>query len=330
MTFSIPHLPSHQIATILYEPITPYPIPKVEQQWSKRWRRIQQIVGILVFIGIIFSCTDGLGLFGSWSSASAIGFIIVFITSISVFLLILAALIDIPAALRATRISGHIAAERVRGTYDLLSISKLGAYGLHWWIGQTLSIQPMNLRYSQHRPLWQVFTLWILAFIGILFIIGFLQALPRDPLGTLRAGTYVLTTLYAIWLYLRQNGAVAALIGMLIPTYVEKRFEAQFWAFSAYILYQIGTIGLLVVVGFYLVPTQGGRWGSPSVGDVVVILLRMTLLIGSRELLIVWMYRRLRVQLRAHNSDHDLLYRLRFSYQSHAPQARSLEMEINT
>jgi hypothetical protein len=307
MTFTFTRLPSQQISIALREPVTPYPISIVESRWNRRWDQLRQIGGILLVVGVVFSCFGGTRMTFS-GPLDMIGALIAVITSVSLFGLVIAGLIGLPAALRAVRISGQIAAERERGTYDLLSTSALGAFGLHWWIARHISM-PRKASAPQRRT--RFWLLVIACIVGILFLLGFFNSLFISGWESLRGLAYLITSVYAVWVYFRQNETAASVIGMLIPAYVEKRFEARFWTLSAYVLYQIGTIGLLVVVGFYLVPTQGGRWGSPSVGDVLVILLRLALLVGSRELIIMWMWRHLRWRLNGHVEELDLLSRLR-------------------
>jgi len=88
----------------------------------------------------------------------------------------------------------------------------------------------------------------LLYFVGSAFLFSF----EREPLDTFIVTAYVISSTFCVKLYFNQNRTSATLIGILIPARSEKAFEAQFWAFVLFAVYQLTTIVLTVLAGFIL------------------------------------------------------------------------------
>jgi len=220
--FTLRWLWSSQIVSAMNPPWRLYPIAPNLVQFAP----CLKLFGLL-----ILSCIFGSSI--RFSRASSLLFIIPFI--------LFPLLGGLPSALRAIRISRTIATERERGTHDLLSLTGLGAYGLHWWIAR--SVGGIN-KIQLGNNLSAVVQL-ILILLGIYLGSLLLYSLFSSPISTT---TYLLSIIFVIMVYFKQNTAAAFLIGMIVPSYINKRFEAQFWAIAAFVLFQVATIGLLILL----------------------------------------------------------------------------------
>lgn len=301
-----PRLTSQRISAALREPVTPYPVQLIESQWTQRWYRARQVIAILPFIGLIFTLVNTLTV-NPTSALGTIGRMISFITLVGIGLFLSALLIGLPYAVRAVRISAQISIARERRTYDLLSVSRLGKYGLHWWIARHFSVPVKPTSLIRQFP-----KLFVSLFIvvGLCGLLVFVPLFRVYPLEALRGLAYLVTGIYAILLYLRQSNAAATLLGALVPDYVESRAEVQFWSLSSYVLFQIVTIGLFVMVGFLLLPSRADFNAGPGVEDLLALLLLFALLIAPRELIVVWMWRHLRWRLNGYDEELDLVSRI--------------------
>jgi hypothetical protein len=285
-----------------------YPIAPQQKRLGERLHLAQQLTGALVFGLIGFGCCFGT----SFGFGSLLGEVF----SVGVMLILLFALVGLPSAFRAARLSGLIAAERQRGTYDLVSLSNLGAFGLHCWIATSHASTPSHerpawFRYGPLAPLLQVLS--ILAILVLLYFVGraFLVAFERAPLDTVIVNAYVISSIFCFKLYFDQNRTAATLIGSLIPARIEKAFEAQFWAFVLFAVFQLVTIVLTILAGFVL-PSILFPLEIQSLDgfDLVLILYRVALFVGLREMLIIWLWGHLRWRLNGYDEELDRVSRI--------------------
>lgn len=302
-------LPSQSVRHQLrLTPGFPYPIAPQQKRWGERLHLAQQITGVLLFGMMGFGCCFG--------TSFGFGSLLDELLSVGVMLILLFALVGLPSAFRAARLSGLIAAERQRGTYDLVSLSNLGTFGLHYWIAASQAStaprqSPAWLRYGPLAPLLRVF--FILGILVLLYFVGgaFLVSFEIAPLDTVVVTAYVISSIFCFKLYLDQNRTSATLIGILIPAKSEKAFEARFWAFALFVAFQLATIALTVLAGFIL-PSILFPLEIQSLDgfDLLLILYRVALFAGSREMLIVWMWGHLRWRLNGYDEELDLVSRI--------------------
>jgi hypothetical protein len=224
--------------------------------------------------------------------------------------------LGLPFMIQASRISGQIARERQRGTYDLIAASTVGAFGLHLWIAaqKPPPQQSMQGDFSLGLPM----TLLIVGLTGIgLWIFGglFWSTLMTATMETVVVTSYIVTMIASIGLYFLQSRSAGLLMGILVPAYVEKPLESQFWAIATFISYQLSTIGITFLIGFVLPAIFAQTTNRPpGIMDLLLIVIRFGFFVGSREIIIAVCWQHLRHQLKAQDSDRDFLTRLRFSY----------------
>ncbi len=195
-------------------------------------------------------------------------------------------------------IANLIGKERVRGTFDLLSLCPSGPLGMSWAIATG---------YLYHHRTFKNITSPGNVFIRVM-LAGSLIALV-DLQALLAPGvdwTILLWTLLsrlaaaAVALYIDQvqSLVLGALVGMVMPGIARERVNAQLYAFAAYIGAQLATYFVTIMVGFYLIPLLFDRLSLAGIGaDAVIVLLRLALFFGTRELLIRLLWRRLVEQL---------------------------------
>jgi hypothetical protein len=289
---------SGQVLLEMRPPVRLYPIAKAQARLTRRMQTVRQWGSGILLLMVCFSCTVGWQL-----RLGAIGTLISGVTFTIVFILIVAAVIGLPDILRTLRISGQIAAERERGTYDLLSLTNRGAYGLHWWIARSVS----GVGFPQGSSLssLSILILIVVVVLAVMASLVFLDFVFRSPIGAAQAAAYIVSTIVAIAVYFRQNTAAAALIGMLTPGYAHKPFEAQFWALTAFLLFQVVTLGLVILLGFVIVGLlvpfriEQGLTFTNLIAHLLLIAFRLALFVGLREVLIYALWERLKQRLNA-------------------------------
>lgn len=219
-----------------------------------------------------------------------------------------------------TSISGAIAQERRNNHFDLVSLSPLGDLGASFLIAAAV-FEAGYRKPAQKRTfavrLNSVFTVAAILFsIGVLvatFHPHFAQQYGSNPYRYLLVVTiYSVTCWIAILLESRHTRASGMLVGMLVPTFARKPFEAQVLAFVAYVLHDIGVIALVLVVCFYLPNWLYALFVLPDwFEDISLAFVRLALFVVLRDGMVRALWWLLTKRLKAETAELDLAARLR-------------------
>jgi len=195
----------------------------------------------------------------------------------------------------ALRISSAIARAQEDDTYNLLSLTPGGAIGASWALCTSALYRHHDFRRLQTMV--QVTVVIGLAMTPI--IAAFSIIVPVDlnngrflmPQDVLVNFLNLLALLIILYLEYLQSTVQGALVGMLIPTTVRNRLDANLYALLAFLLLQILVYTAFVLAGFTL--------PALLAGDAPALLgpLRIALFYGIREGVIAWLWRRLAARL---------------------------------
>jgi hypothetical protein len=194
----------------------------------------------------------------------------------------------------AVTIGSLIAKEREVGMFDLISLSPEGGLGASWAICTASIHRNQSLQQIQSPMSWLVrlgFTLLILASLG-----NFVE--PLVPLGSSAAMDIIIPLLYlftlagALYVDHMQSVAMGSLIGMLMPTYTRSRIDAGVGAFIVFLLLQVTTYMLTLLIGFSFLPSIFRGLGlTPTLATILLPILRLIIFGAIREGIIAGLWR---------------------------------------
>ncbi len=200
----------------------------------------------------------------------------------------------------APGISRTIIRVQEEGAYDLLCMTPGGAIHINWLIATGF------IHHAAQRPskihgvgAWVKLIGWLVLSGTLLWLTG----LGQIPFLRVIYGVMIMVAVVAIFVYVNnvQSLLLAGLVGMLIPTYVQRSYDAHFWALTSIITIQIVTYTLttIVLIGFNL---WLGRRPLLAIIASIAVLTLATLYV-LREIVIagLWYLLLRRLQVTAHD-----------------------------
>jgi hypothetical protein len=196
----------------------------------------------------------------------------------------------------AVTIGGMIARERETGMFDLISLSPDGALGASWAVCTGSIYRNQSLQQIQSPMSWVIrlgFTLLILASLGN-FVEPLVPIGANSTLGTIIPLLYLFTLSGALYIDHVQSVAMGSLIGMLMPTFTRSRIDAGIGALIVFLLLQITTYVLTLLIGFSLLPALFSLLNfSPSLEAILLPVLRLAIFGAIREGMIAGLWKAL-------------------------------------
>ncbi len=190
----------------------------------------------------------------------------------------------------SVQIALQIARQREIGLYDLIAVAPPGLFGM----SQAITSACLHRNGSLEQM--QSFGAWMLRgfFAVVLLMLGNSlnpAAAQSDPYELVTILLSVVTLIVAVYIDHVQSLVVAVLVGMLVPSYVEKRIEAGVAAFFTYALLQIMTYVIAIITGFSALPTILEGLRLPALVMVIALpLLRLLLFALIREVIIGYLW----------------------------------------
>ncbi len=197
----------------------------------------------------------------------------------------------------AVQIAGAIAREREAGMYDLLALTPLGSFGISWVITSAYLHRNESLEQIQSAGAWLMrafFTLVVMLSAASFSLTPVIPSDANPALGQFIIPLYLVTFGLAVYLDHIQSVALACIVGMLVPTYATRRMDAGLAASGIYLLIQIATYALTLLLGFSLIPALFDSLGWTGFGATFALpVIRVTILWGVREAAIRYLWLRL-------------------------------------
>jgi hypothetical protein len=232
--------------------------------------------------------------------------------------------------LLAPRVSGAIAREHTRGTYELVRLTGLGGFGASWAIAARC-LQGARIRRrsppqqetttpqmgGRFRYIFVLLGIWGAATAGFA-LLALLESLYRQyfrfdwmRLQWLVATTHCVTFLAAIILEYEATPVIGSIIGMLTPTIVRRPLNAEIAAFLIFLAVEVINYGIVYLVGFVLLGNLVESIIQRELVDIVTPLLRFIIFFLVREGTIYGLWTLLNKRLDAQQPELDLAFRLR-------------------
>ena len=185
-------------------------------------------------------------------------------------------------------VSGALARERREGTYELLCLSPSGALGACWRIAAG----------CLHRSdAFQRVAKYVRRSVLLISIPAFLIAINNiapelaPPIRWLLVLVNMGAIITAFAVDLAQSVVVSNLVGMLVPTYIQRRIDTQVWSAGIFLALQLLTYLLMWQIGFRAVNVLfDGLALNGWLADLTLPLLRLWLFYAARERLIRYLW----------------------------------------
>lgn len=190
----------------------------------------------------------------------------------------------------AMQIASHIANERELGMYELLAISPSGRLGINRVIVSACLYRNESLEQVQAGGAWMMRGFFTLVFmlIGASVTGNFIPEDVTAPAGAVIILIYLFTMAAAVYADHLQSIVLAVLVGMLIPNFITRRIDAGAGAFIGYLMVQVVTYAITLVIGFAAVPRLLEFSQTSDVFNAILLpFIRLAVFVVSREI-IIW------------------------------------------
>lgn len=207
----------------------------------------------------------------------------------------------------AVRVSQAIAREQQQRTYDVLALTPYGSFGAHWMICTGCIHRGRELEQLQVFSAEEFF---------IALIVAVALSVERSQFYASASAVLPLMFFYAAALllifYLNhvQSVILGCLIGMLIPTRIHTSLDAPVYAFGTYLLIQISTYVLTLLVLTAILP-QIGNNGS-LIHEILIALGGLVIFYAVREAIIRALWWLLARALNAAPAEFEKFNKIRF------------------
>jgi len=141
----------------------------------------------------------------------------------------------------AVGISGLVAREHERGTFDMLGVTPPGSLGTSWALCMGCLYRNQGFRRVNTGNTWIARTILLAPFVLMIWY-------SLSPTWT--------SLIFAAAFYIDyiQSIVLGALVGMLVPTIARNRLDSRFLAFGVYILMQIAVYVAFLLTVFIILP----------------------------------------------------------------------------
>lgn len=190
------------------------------------------------------------------------------------------------------QIASSIAHERESGMYDLLVTSPPGMLGVSRIIMSACLNRNETLEQTQAGGTWIMRGFFTI----VLMLIAASVSPPIIPTDAYASGgliifIYLATMAAAMYIDHIHSIVLAVEIGMWIPSYATRRLDAGAAAFIAYLVVQISTFVITLLVGFTIAPEVFHALALPAVVSAILLpFIRLAVFAGVREIIIHYLW----------------------------------------
>lgn len=190
------------------------------------------------------------------------------------------------------QIASSIAHERESGMYELLVTSPPGMLGI------SRMIMSACLNRNETLDQTQAVGTWVMRgfFTIVLMLIAASVSPPIIPSDAYASGgliifIYLSTMAVAMVIDHIHSIVLAVEIGIWIPSYATRRLDAGAAAFIAYLLVQVSTFLVTLLVGFTIAPGVFQALALPAVASAILLpFIRLAIFTGIREVIIRYLW----------------------------------------
>lgn len=192
----------------------------------------------------------------------------------------------------SVQIASSIAHERESGMYDLLVSSPPGMLGISRIIMSACLNRNETLEQTQAAGTWVMRGFFTI----VLMLIAASVSPPIIPIDAYASGgliifIYLSTMAAAMFIDHIHSIVLAVEIGIWIPSYATRRLDAGAAAFIAYLVVQISTFVITLLIGFTIAPTLFQAVAMPAVANAILLpFIRLGVFTGVREIFIRYLW----------------------------------------
>lgn len=157
----------------------------------------------------------------------------------------------------AIRISGAIARERERGTFDLLSTLPYGAFSVSWAICTGCQYYDQTFHGVGAQRVWfsRIFFLTLILLSATVSMGSSRVPAAHTFDGFLRASVLVALLACALYIDDVHSTVIGSLVGLIVPQFIRSPLNTRVGAFAAFVALQLSAYGLTWLIGFALLPS---------------------------------------------------------------------------
>lgn len=193
----------------------------------------------------------------------------------------------------AVQIASSIANEREMGRYDLLAISPPGVLGIGRIVMSACLHRNESLEQTEAGGTWLMrgfFTVTVMLIAASLTP----AIIPKNAelFGGIIVAVYLLTMALAMYVDHLHSVVLAAEVGILVPIYATRRLDASAAAFILYLVIQVLTFLLTLLVGFSIAPSVLEALQVSAVASALTLpIVRLIVFAGSREVIVHYLWK---------------------------------------
>jgi len=193
----------------------------------------------------------------------------------------------------AVQIASSIANEKESGIYDLLVATPPGVLGIGRIVMSACLHRNESLEQTEAAGTWLMrgfFTI-VVMLIAASINPGIIPQ-KADIAGGLIVLVYIGTMALAVYIDHLHSIVLSAEIGILVPIYATKRLDAGATAFGVYLIIQISTFVLTLLVGFTIAPALLQFLGLSAIFNAFALpVIRLAIFACSRELIVHYLWK---------------------------------------
>jgi hypothetical protein len=255
---------------------------------------------------------------GVWMTAGVLTLILIMAVPVIFFAVLIGGPIAyailntiIYCALWSMDITGTIARELSRKTYDLECMTPVGTLGIDWII----ITGRLHYKDGLMRSMSEIFAVIQLLFFVVLFIVVGVLVTPPTPeqAQLFQAMIIVLSLMAFLYIDHMQTTICSVCIGLIAARQTRTVGDARLWALLCFLAMQLGWYMSVIVLSVVVMPLIVQLFQLEHlIFSLLLPVLALTLITGSHELITRWLWR---LVLRGTNADHrDLILLERYAY----------------
>jgi len=194
----------------------------------------------------------------------------------------------------AVQIAGSIAYERENGMYELLVLTPAGRIGINRAIMSANLFRNESFEQLQSLGAWVIRGFFTLTLMMIATsTMGIINPVDGESaLAQVVVPLYLVTMGAAIYIDHVQSIVLAVVVGMLVPTFTTRRIDAGAAALILYLVCQVCTYVLTLLIGFNVAPYWLEGMGVSAMTQALILpFIRLVVFAASREGCIYYFWR---------------------------------------
>jgi hypothetical protein len=217
----------------------------------------------------------------------------------------------------SVRTSGTIARERERQTYDMCCVSPEGSLGVNWAICTGFLHRDNRLEQIHMVVRTLLGVGFVLVLLIALVLISNAGQVRPTKFAQEEAQQYALmivhvgTAIALIYIDHVHSIVLGCLVGILVPSYVNRRIEAQLGTLGLYLTLQVSAYAVAGIIGLVILPAIYDETAS-GLAQISLAIVQVLIFYATREAMITYLWNKLVERLNVTPDEESLVARPAF------------------